>query len=152
LLGRGKKVTVVYGTVQDQNGAAINHAWVRLDLGGRAAWAATQADGSYVFYDGQLCDGSDGLESCSGSTATPWTFPTATTTGTLKILGDAQLTLPGGGLPVGLPTSPTYPTGKTQHMITSGSTTLQAWTSNPPTHTLSVVNGNAYERAWNFRP
>jgi len=152
LLGRGKKVTVVYGNVQDQNGVAINHAWVRLDLGGRTAWAATQADGSYVFYDGQLCDGTDGLESCSGSTATPWTFPTATTTGTLKILGDAQLTLPGGGLPAGLPTSPTHPTGKTQHMIVTGSTTLQTWTSNPPSHSFSIVNGNAYDREWSFRP
>ncbi|HVD71298.1 MAG TPA: DUF11 domain-containing protein, partial [Actinomycetota bacterium] len=155
LLGRGKKVTVVYGVVQDQNGNPINHAWVRLDLGGRTAWAATQVDGSYVFYDGQLCDGSDGLESCSGATSTPWTFPTATTTGTLKILGDAQMPVPSnttGTLPAGLPSVPTYPSGKSQHMIAAGATTLQAWTSNPPTHSISIVNGNAYDREWSFRP
>ena len=60
MLGRGKKVTIVYGVVKDSAGSPLDNVWVRVTQGNLSITAQTGLDGSYLFFDGQGCTAGDG--------------------------------------------------------------------------------------------
>jgi hypothetical protein len=150
LVGRGKKVTVVYGTLTDKvTGLAIKDTWVRISqtvgVTTNTATAYTGIDGFYVFYDGQGC--ADGLEGCTGASTATWTFGTGSnvsTTITILGTGGAQ-PLPGA--------SPAYPKDADGDPYTSAEvrTGTNTWAiKNPPTYMAGVTKGTAYNRDWRF--
>ena len=69
LLGRGKKVTVVYGTLTNPAGDADGQRLGPADARARTRRRRRPAlDGIYVFYDGQGCTVADGLDGgCTGA-------------------------------------------------------------------------------------
>ena len=134
LLGRGKKVTLIYGTMKDDDGNALGGVWVRLKQGSNYALAKTTPEGFYLFYDGQNCTG-DGLEACSGGWSSSLSFATGTVTATLSVLGD------GGSMPASWETAATaFPTGFSS--VSGGCTSLDC--------SFSVAKGSAYQKNWKF--
>ena len=141
LLGRGKKVTVVYGRASDPSGAPMVGVWVKLSQGSNWAIAKTDNDGFYVFYDGQNCTPSDGLQVCSSAT---WIYANGSSVSSkLEILGD-------GAAATG---SPAYPGAKTTASVRSGAQTFASFSSpTTPSYTFSVAKSSAYNRDWRFGP
>jgi hypothetical protein len=141
LLGRGKKVTAVYGNSLTPVAAPMPGVWVKIQQGSSWAVAQTGTDAFYVFFDGQSCSG-DGIDSCSPG-LTNWNFANGTSNVTITILGNGATAA----------TSPTYPTGYTKASVVSGGTTYATFTSpTPPSYTLSVAKSSAYNRDWKFTP
>jgi uncharacterized repeat protein (TIGR01451 family) len=128
LLGRGKKVTVVYGTVSGTNGDLVEDTWVRVKQGTNYALTKTDSNGFYVFFDDQYCTG-DGLLGCSG-----WSgqvkFASGTSSATLAVLGNGAY-------------SPTWVTDTPARPVpyTSGGTTSL---------TFNVAKGSAYNKNFGF--
>ena len=60
VIGRGKKVTLIYGTAFDAAGAPLADTWIQVKQGTNTAMTKTDPLGSYVFFDGQLCAPGDG--------------------------------------------------------------------------------------------
>jgi hypothetical protein len=155
LLGRGKKVTVIYGTVRDGSGNTLDNVWIRLTQGSNSAFAQTGADGTYVFYDGQSCTPADGLDGgCTGASST-FTFANGTSNVTLTIMGSAGCLPINPTTPCTPPSSWAYPTGTTKATVTGGTT--QTFTSpTAPSYgvspTFGVAKGSAYNRDWKFTP
>jgi hypothetical protein len=142
LLGRGKKVTVIYGRTNNKlDGSILSNVWVRLTQSGKSALTKTDAYGNYVFYDGQLCSG-DGLASCTNVSSGSWAFANGTTNATLDILGDGASATAG----------PAYPTGFTGYSITGGGTTWVNPSTGLPAYTFGVAKNSAYSRNWKFTP
>ena len=144
VLGRGKKVTIVYGYMKDTNGAALVDAWVKLGQGSNSATAKTNSEGFYVFFDGQLCAG-DGIQDCTGSWATAGKvqFGSNNVSTTVSFLGVGGLT------PAAVPT---FPPGATKAEVKTASQTAPLTTITTPTYTWSVKNGDAFNRNFNFKP
>jgi hypothetical protein len=151
LLGRGKKVTVVYGTMTEGTGPAAG-VWVRLTTvapsgtGTISAIAQTDISGGYLFFDGQACN--DGLEACS--TGTSLAFKNANNVATtVTVIGRGTL---GDPAPAGWATAPAaMPAGKTNATVTwspNGSSNL----GTNPNYSLNVTYGTAYNRNWKFTP
>ncbi|HEY3210032.1 MAG TPA: hypothetical protein VGL18_09625, partial [Actinomycetota bacterium] len=146
LLGRGKKVTTVYGTMRDSAGNGLGGVWVQISQNGKTALAQTSPEGFYIFYDGQNCLNADGLAGGCSSGST-WTFAGGSMNATLTPYGrgpacDDPTCPPASG-------SPAYPSGYTKATITSGQVnygTLNA----PAGYSLSVAYGSAYNRDWKF--
>jgi hypothetical protein len=141
LLGRGKKVTVVYGTLTNPAGAPLAGVWVRLAQGTSSALAVTGVDGFYVFYDGQGC--SDGLEGCSAG-LTSWNYGSGNNVPTtLAILGDDATPS----------ASATYPFGRTSATVKNGTTTLATFAApTAPSYSDKISKNSAYSRDWRFGP
>jgi hypothetical protein len=137
LIGRGKKVTMVYGTMTDPDGNAMENAWVRLAQGSTKALTKTDSNGFYVFFDGQQCLPADSLYGCTVGLSS-LTFGSGSNVSTnLTVLGD--------GLTPPLTwetSSQILPTGKTSVTV-SGS-------CSSPICTLGVSKGSAYQRNWKF--
>ncbi len=143
LLGRGKKVTAVYGALTSSTGVPIDNVWVRFTQGSNTATARTGADGTYLVFDGQGCALADGLEGgCTGASSLAWNFANGTASGTFAVFGS-------GATPSG---TPTYPAGYTKFKILSNGSTVVAQTTIPPTITFNVAKGSAYNRDWLFTP
>ncbi len=144
LLGRGKKVTVIYGRMTHKTGgAAMPDVWVKLTQGSNTALALTDGDGNYVVYDGQQCLPADGLQSCAGASTSSWVFGSGgNVTTKLDIMGE------GGTSPAG---APTYPSTKSNGTVFSGSTTF-ATLGALPSYTFGVAKSSAYNRDWKFGP
>jgi hypothetical protein len=142
LLGRGKKVTVVYGTTVDVSGNPVGGVWLKVQQGtGPAALVKSDAlTGEYVVFDGQLCTG-DGLSGCSsGST---FIFVNGTNVNsTVTVLGN------GGATPTFAATS-TYPTPFTKFCVFQGVQSCSLSTLNP-VHSFGVTKGSAYNKNWKF--
>jgi hypothetical protein len=161
LLGRGKKVTVVYGTARDNSGNALAGIWLRLGQAGNYAYTQTGTDGTYVFYDGQNCAMADGLDGgCTGTSTTTWTFANGTSNATIAVLGSGTACLPiTPAVTCPPPASPAYPTGMTKAVVLSGTTTFYTFNSpTPPVYgtspspTFGVAKSSAYNRDWQFTP
>ena len=105
LLGRGKKVTVVYGrTTNKAGGAPMADVWMKLTQGSNTALARSPTvDGSYVFYDGQQCIPATGCRVAAGASTSAWTFANGGNVSTkLDVLGDDGLAPAGeSGVPGG---------------------------------------------------
>jgi hypothetical protein len=144
LLGRGKKVTVVYGTLTDSSGNPMAGVWVRATQGSNTAIGYTGGDGQYIFYDGEGCATASFIVSCAGASTTTWNFAKGTSTVKIDVLGDGA---PGNPATA----TPTYPTGKTSATVKSGTTTY-ATLAQPNGYSFSVANGSAYSRDWRFGP
>ena len=152
LVGRGKKVTVVYGTLIDKvTGLGIKDTWVRISqtVGSSTytATAQTSMDGFYVFFDGQACTEDDGIDGgCTGfSTPTsPWTFQTGSNVSTtITILGT-------GSAPAAVATLP-KDTGNDSYAYAEVRTGTNTWaTKSPPAYTAGVAKGTAHNRDWRF--
>ena len=151
LLGRGKKVTVVYGTARYANGTAIADAWVKISQSGNTALAKTGTDGQYVIFDGQGCTIGDGLDGgCTGASTSQWNFSSGTQGAIVSIMGQ-------GASASG---APTWPSGAwvpaSTAKVMSGATTFATVTygtlPNPPTYSVSVTKNSAYYRDWKFTP
>jgi hypothetical protein len=157
LLGRGKKVTVIYGTMRNGSGAALDNVWVRLTQGSNSAFTQTGSDGTYVFYDGQNCAMADGLDGgCTGASTSTFTFANGTSNATLTILGSSLVCVP---VPPATacepPSPPAYPTDMTKATVTGGTTqtfTSPAAPSYGVSPTFPVAKGTAYNRDWKFTP
>jgi uncharacterized repeat protein (TIGR01451 family) len=146
LLGRGKKVTTVYGTMRDATGSPLEGVWVKLTQNGKSALAQTDAYGFYLFYDGQSCLTSDGLSGGCSSGST-WTFASGSMNATLTIYGQGPACIDPTCPPAS--PSPAYPAGYGKATITSGQ--INYGTLNAPAgYTASVANGMAYNRDWKF--
>jgi hypothetical protein len=146
LLGRGKKVTVVYGTVSNSAGDPMNDVWLRLTQGSNMAFAQTGTDGIFVIYDGQGC--SDGLEGCTGASPTTWTFANGNASSKLDIVGDGATT------PL-FTASAAYPGSMTKAWVKTGTTFSTSPNFTSPTalsHTFTVAKNSAYSRDWKFSP
>jgi len=149
LIGRGKKVTMVYGTLTDKvTGLPLEDTWLRINQGSSTATILTGADGFYVLYDDQACTGADGIAGgCKvGTTSTvTWSFANGSNVATtLRILGTelnpAVPTIPPAGA------AAANPTGKT-----SAEVRVNSWTAkNPPSYDFSVAKGSGYGRDWRF--
>jgi hypothetical protein len=140
LIGRGKKVTLVYGTATDASGAVMPNVWVQLKQGANTAQARTDSTGFYLFYDGQACTMTDGLEGgCTGASTTTWTFASGTSSSSLTIHGQ-------GATATG---TPSFPAGWTKADVRSATALLQTVTT--PTYTFGIAKGAAYDRSWQFR-
>ena len=133
---------MVYGRMTNEAGGQMPGVWVRLVQGSNSALALTDADGNFVFYDGQNCLPADGLQACS--TGSAWTFANGgNVSSKLEVLGD-------GGSASG---SPTWPTSKTTASVRSGSQTFASFTSPTlPSYTFSIAKSSAYNRDWKFGP
>jgi uncharacterized repeat protein (TIGR01451 family) len=151
VIGRGKKVTMAYGTLTNKStGLAIEDTWVRISQGTSNATVLTGADGFYVLYDGQACVATDGIAGgCKNGTATltTWNFANGSNVATtIRILGTeptpATPTIPAAGA------APAYPTG-----MTSAEVKVNTWTAkNPPSYDFNVAKGSGYSRDWRFTP
>jgi uncharacterized protein (DUF2141 family) len=146
LVGRGKKVSMVYGRAIDSSGNPLQNVWIRATQGANVAWAQTDINGNYVFYDGQSCSPgyAGSIQFCTGalSATSTWTFPKGNSSLTLDVMGD-DTTTPSA--------SPTYPTGKMTASIVSGTQTFGSkFTATPPGYTLTVANGSAFNRDFKF--
>jgi hypothetical protein len=76
IVGRPKKVTMVYGTVTDTSGNPLGGASVTLNQSGLKATYKTGADGFYVFFDGMSCITDLGAGgSCASPTAATLPVP-----------------------------------------------------------------------------
>jgi hypothetical protein len=151
LLGRGKKVTVVYGTMRDASGNAMSGVYVRIAQGTTSAILLTDSLGGYVLFDGQGC--SDGLEACATGSAVTTTGSFAFKSGnnqptTVAVLGTTGT--------LGTPPPPTWPTlsaalppGKTSATV-SWPTNNTANLGATPSYTFNVTYGSAYVRDWKF--
>ena len=136
LLGRGKKVTVVYGTTVNGAGNPVGGVWMKVQQGtGPSVFIRSDVtSGEYVIYDGQACG--DGLTECSSA----WTFANGTNVNTtITIYGNAV-----GGRSA----TPMYPTGYTR--VCSTGATCNPTALNPPGATFGVTKGSAYNRDWKF--
>jgi hypothetical protein len=141
LLGRGKKVTVVFGTALNAMGAPLNNVWVKLQQGSAWALAQTGLDGFYIMYDGQNCTSLDGLAGGCSAGLTTWNFANGTSNVTVSIMGNGAVATGG----------PTYPGATTKATVTSGNTTFATYISpTPPSYTFSVTKTTAYNRDWNL--
>jgi hypothetical protein len=124
LLGRGKKVTVVYGTATDATGSAAAGVWIRLTQGGNTATAQTDSNGYYVFFDGQGCTSTDGIAGgCTGASYLTWTFANGNAASSLTFLGNGPT-----------PGSPAFPAPWTKADIRSGNS---VWRRSLLRHTTS---------------
>jgi hypothetical protein len=142
LLGRGKKVTVVYGRMINKTGGApMENVWIRLTQGSNNATTVTDEDGNFVFFDTQGC-ADDGLVRCAGVSNAVWNFATGNNVSSkLEIMGD-----------VGSPTSTaTYPATKTSAIVYSGNQTFATLTGTP-LYTFNITKNSAYDRDWKFGP
>jgi hypothetical protein len=144
LLGRGKKVTTVYGTARDGNGAPMGDVWVKLTQGSNWAMAQTGHDGFYVFFDGQGCSAGDGLAGGCGA-GSVWNFASGSVSTKLEILGSD----PGTPAP-----GPTYPTGTSKALVTGTGCPLGGCANFTapalPSFTFTVAKSSAYHRDWRF--
>jgi hypothetical protein len=156
LLGRGKKVTVVYGTARDGAGATLDNVWLRLTQGSNSAFTQTGSDGTYVFYDGQNCTIADGLDGgCTGASTVTFTFANGTSNATLAILGSGACVLPPSATICAPPSSAAYPTGMTKATVTGGTSQTITFPTAPiygVTPVFAVAKGTAYNRDWKFTP
>ena len=143
LLGRGKKVTVVYGTLTSSTGSLMPNVWIRLTQGSNTALAQTTPDGTYVIWDGQGCG--DGLESCAGASSTTWTFANGNASSKIDILGDGATAA----------ASPAYPGSNTKAWVKTGTSFSVSPTFTAPalpSYTFTVAKNSAYSRDWKFSP
>jgi hypothetical protein len=144
LVGRGKKVTVLYGRmINKSTGAALPNVWIRVTQGGNTATTTTDIDGNFVFFDTQGC-ADDGIVRCTGVSNAIWNFATGNNVSTkLDTLGDGAT-----------PTAVTpWPTGKTTATVYSGNQTFGTFTSpTAPLYTFNVTKNNAYDRDWKLGP
>jgi hypothetical protein len=127
LVGRGKKVTMVYGTLSAPNGELVQNAWVRIKQGSNFALTKTDTKGFYLFFDDQYCSG-DGLVACAG-----WSsqvkFASGTSSATVTVLGN------------GATQSPTWTTdGGAAPAPYSGTSAV----------TFNVAKGSAYAKNFKF--
>jgi uncharacterized repeat protein (TIGR01451 family) len=127
LVGRGKKVTMVYGTVTGATGA-VEDAWVRIKQGTNYALTQTDEKGMYLFFDDQYCTG-DGLTACSGWT-TQLKFANGTSSATVTVLGNGATQSPTWQTDAGSPPSPN----------TAGTNYA----------TFNVAKGSAYNKNFKF--
>ena len=142
-MGRGKKVTLVYGRMTEKTGGApMNNVWIRLTQGTKTATTVTDVDGNYVFFDSQGCD--DGLVRCTPYGTTAWTFASGNNvSSTLEIMGQDPDN-PAGAV--------SYPGVKSNVSIVSGNQTFANLTGGLPTYTFGVTKNSAYNRDWKFGP
>jgi hypothetical protein len=142
LLGRGKKVTLVYGRmIHKTGGAPMNNVWIKLTQGTNTAMTVTDVDGNFVFFDTQECD--DGLVRCTGASTTVWNFATGNNVASkLEIMGQ-DATNPAPTL--------TWPTSKSNAVVYSGNQTFATLTSTP-LYTFNITKNSAYDRDWKFGP
>ena len=137
LLGRGKKVTVVYGDTVNMLGAVAPNTWIRLSQGGNAVTLRTDVAGGYVLYDGQECPFG---AICTGGWSSLVTFQSGNNVATtLTVLGD-------GATPSA---AAAFPAPWTKMEIRQNGSVLTTTTS--PTHSMAVTKGNAYNRDLKFK-
>jgi hypothetical protein len=139
-------VTVTYGRVSDETGAPLQGAWIQLRQGSNWALARTDVNGEYLFFDGQACLPTDGLQSCGGASSTTWTFGSGNVASSLTVLGNGASPSPSP-----LAMAGTYPTTSpqvTQFKVTG----MSAFSTATPVYTLTVAKGSAYNRNWTFKP
>jgi hypothetical protein len=143
LLGRGKKVTVVYGRMINKTGGApMDHVWIKLTQGTNTATTVTDIDGNFVFFDTQGC-ADDGLVRCTGVSNAVWNFATGNNVASkLEIVGD-DANNPSATV--------TWPTSKSNAVVYSGNQTFATLTSTP-LYTFNITKNSAYDRDWKFGP
>ena len=117
IIGRGKKVTMVYGTLTNKaTGLTLANTWVRVSQGTIGATLLTGSDGFYVLYDGQACTAADGITGgCKNgaSTLMTWNFANGSNVATtIRILGTeadpTDPTTPAAGAAAAYPTGMTF--------------------------------------------
>jgi subtilisin family serine protease len=151
LIGRGKKVTAVYGTLTNKaTGDTLGNAWVRISQGTSSATALVGSDGFYLAYDGQACASTDGLAGGCYNGANPlstWNFANGSNVNTtVRILGTEAN-----------PTTPTVPPAGAAAAYPQGMAFAEvkasSWIAkNPPTYDFGVAKGTGYSRDWRFTP
>jgi uncharacterized repeat protein (TIGR01451 family) len=136
LLGRGKKVTVAYGSTLNAAGDPVGGVWMKVQQGSGPS-VFIQSDpvsGEYVLYDGQACG--DGTSGCSvGST---WDYVNATNVSTTFTVYGNGATWSG---------SSQNPGSFTKFCVAQNSCTPSTGT---PTSTFGVTKGSAYDKNWKF--
>jgi hypothetical protein len=101
VIGRGKKVTMVYGNADDPTGAPMIDTWIQVKQGTNTAMTKTDLEGAYVFFDGQTCLPVDGIfGSCAGAWTSSINFGPGNVSTSLVVFGQ-------GASPAGAPAFPT---------------------------------------------
>jgi hypothetical protein len=142
LIGRGKKVTVVYGKATDASGNVLGDTWIQLKQGSNTAMTKTDSNGDYLFFDGQACSTTDGIQgTCTGTWGTTITFGNGTTSTTLTFFGR-------GASPTA---TPAFPDAWTKAEVRNGNTVNPLTTVTVPYYTFGVGKGSANSRNLKFR-
>ncbi|MEX2624382.1 MAG: hypothetical protein WD651_11720 [Acidimicrobiia bacterium] len=141
VIGRGKKVTMLYGTATSPSGAVMVDTWVQVKQGTNTATTKTDSGGSYVFFDGQGCSAYDGIHgSCTGTWTTALNFGTGNVSSTVTFFGQ-------GASPTG---SEMFPAGIKAEVRTA-TQALPLATITTPSYTFTVKKGDAHNRDFKFK-
>jgi hypothetical protein len=142
VIGRGKKVTMLYGTATDANGVGLADVWIQVKQGTNTAMVKTDINGGYVLFDGQLCTVSDGIEGpCGGTWTSGINFATGSASTTMTIFGQTIQT-PGA----------TFPTGTTSAQVRTITQSTPLTTITTPVYTYTQKKGDATNRNFRFLP
>jgi hypothetical protein len=142
VVGRGKKVTMVYGSATDNTGTLLPNTWIRVKQGTNSAITMTDSAGGYLFFDGQLCAAGDMIfGGCSGWT-TAISFGKNTVATTVEFLGNAATQS----------VTPQFPSGYSKADVRTASQSSPLTTITSPAYTFSVKQGDAYNRDYRFKP
>ena len=139
--GRGKKVTMIYGTATDVSGIPMGDTWVQVKQGTNTAMTKTLANGSYVFFDGQACIPGDGIHgSCSGT----WTllnFGAGSVSSSLTFFGQD---------PFAPTPAATFPASWTKAEVRTATQLAPLQRITTPSYTFTVKKGDAFNRDFRF--
>ena len=142
VIGRGKKVTMLYGTAADANGVAMAEVWIQVKQGSNTAMVRTDINGDYVLFDGQVCTLADGV---AGPCAGAWT------SGINFGAGNASTTMTIHGQGIQAP-SAAFPTGKTSAQVKTVTQSTPLTTISTPVYTFTQKKGDASNRTFRFLP
>ena len=147
-MGRGKKVTAVYGTTVNASGSPVGGVWMKVQQGtGPSVLIRSDEDsGEYLIFDTQACG--DGTFGCVAGTS--WNFVNGTQNATFTVLGNlGTITAP----LVSTATYPTIPPGSapadpkyTKFSVYQGNQTFVNNSTAPPVYTFGVAKGTATKR------
>jgi uncharacterized repeat protein (TIGR01451 family) len=141
--GRGKKVTMLYGTATNSSGAVMADTWIQVKQGTNTAITKTDSEGFYVFFDGQACSEADGIHgSCQGAWSSTLNFAGGNASSSLTIFGQDAYD------PTG---SATFPWPWTKAEIRTSAQSAPIATITTPSYNLTIKKGEALNRDIRFR-
>jgi hypothetical protein len=139
--GRGKKVTMLYGTATDSGGVMAD-TWIQVKQGTNTAITRTDAQGFYVFFDGQQCTAADGIHGlCSAAWSTALNFASGNANSSLTFFGQGASASP----------SPMFPVPWSKAEVRTNTHSAPISTIVTPIYNFTIKKGEAHNRDLRFR-
>ncbi len=140
--GRGKKVTMVYGTAVNSAGAAMADTWIQVKQGTNTATTRTDLEGFYVFFDGQACTSGDGIHgSCTGAWTTALNFGNGSVSSSVTFFGQG----------VAPTVTAAFPAPWTKAEVRTITQSAPLTTITTPTYPFTIKKGDAHNRDFKFK-